>query len=152
MIINAFLIKTTFYQEKLSNLNFVKSKKLNKLIGIGVIKWIIKNTFFKFFNPKLKMKSKPEVNELDVLRREMTLAEVNHLIAFYAVVILAIVMVFKEKYLLALVMMIVNTLMNLYPSLLQQENKRRLDKLKRIFHTKYFSNNATEVQSTKIVN
>jgi len=134
MIIGAFLIKTAFYQEKLTNLNFVKSKKLNKLMGIGVIKWIVRNTFLKFFNPKLKMQSKTEPNEIDVLRSEMTLAEINHLIAFCAVVVFAIVMVFKEKYLSALVMMIVNMLMNLYPSLLQQENKRRLSKLKRFFN------------------
>lgn len=152
MIIDAFLIKTPFYQEKLTNLNFVKSKKLNKLMGIGVIKWIIKNTFFKFFNPKLKMKSKMEQNELDDLRSEMTLAEVNHLIAFAAVVIFSIVMVVKEKYVLALVMMIVNMLMNLYPSLLQQENKRRLDRLKTIFNTKRFKDSATELHSTKFIN
>ena len=103
-------------------------------MGIGVIKWIVRNTFLKFFNPKLKMKSKTEPNEIDVLRSEMTLAEINHLIAFCAVVVFAIVMVFKEKYLSALVMMIVNMLMNLYPSLLQQENKRRLSKLKRFFN------------------
>ncbi|RZK19013.1 MAG: hypothetical protein EOO86_08605 [Pedobacter sp.] len=136
MIINAFLIKTVFYQEKLTNLNFVKSKKINKLMGIGVIKWIVKNTFFKFFNPKLKMKTKIKQNELDVLRNEMTLAEINHLIAFATVVIFALVMVFKEKYLLALIMMIVNMLMNLYPSLLQQENKRRLDQLEKVLNRK----------------
>ncbi|WP_316796228.1 hypothetical protein [Pedobacter agri] len=152
MIINAFLIKTPFYKEKLTNLNFVKSKKLNNLMGIGVIKWIIKNTFFKFFNPKLKMKSKIDQNELSVLRYEMTLAEVNHLIAFAAVVIFALVMVFKEKYILALVMMIVNMLMNLYPSLLQQENKRRLNKLERILNSKHFSDVATEDERTEIVN
>ncbi|WP_231424307.1 hypothetical protein [Pedobacter sp. Leaf250] len=152
MIINAFLIKTPFYKEKLTNLNFVKTKKLNKLMGIGVIKWIIKNTFFKFFNPKLRMKSKIDQNELRVLRYEMTLAEVNHLIAFAAVVIFALVMVFKEKYILALVMMIVNMLMNLYPSLLQQENKRRLNKLERIMNSKHFSDVTTEDERTEIVN
>lgn len=105
-------------------------------MGIGVIKWIVKNTFFKFFNPKLKMKTKIKQNELDVLRNEMTLAEINHLIAFATVVIFALVMVFKEKYLLALIMMIVNMLMNLYPSLLQQENKRRLDQLEKVLNRK----------------
>lgn len=148
MIINAFLIKTAFYQEKLTKLNFIRSRKLNKLIGIGVIKWVIKNTFFKLFNPKLKMKSKVDQKELNILRNEMTVAEINHLIAFLAVVIFALVMVFKEKYLLALVMMIVNMLMNLYPSLLQQENKRRLAQLEKVLNRKQPGSFATEVKST----
>jgi len=35
----------------------------------------------------------------------------------------------SNNYLFGLTIMIVNILMNLYPSLLQQENKRRIDKL-----------------------
>ncbi|WP_167397992.1 glycosyl-4,4'-diaponeurosporenoate acyltransferase CrtO family protein [Pedobacter paludis] len=134
MIINAFLIKTTFYDKNLTSLNFIKSKKLNKRIGIGIVKWIVKNTFFKFFNPNLKMKRKIELSELDQLRKEMTLAEINHLIAFGFVAIFAIVAVVKSNYMSALIMMLVNILMNLYPSLLQQENKRRIDKLKLVFN------------------
>lgn len=145
MIINAFLIKTTRYQEKLTNLNFIKSKKINKLIGIGLIKWTVKNTFFKFFNPKLRINNKVEPNDLNILRNEMTLAEINHLIAFIAVAIFALSMVFKGKYLPAFIMMMLNTLMNLYPSLLQQENKRRIDKLKKVFTRNHVSVTATDV-------
>jgi len=130
MIVNAFFAKTEFYKTSLSNLNFIRSKLLNKAIGIGVIKWIVKNTFFKYFNPKLKIKN---INEVDTLRNEMTTAEISHLIAFIVVSIFAVTRIFKEQYLLTLIMMSVNTIMNLYPSLLQQENKRRLDKLRSIF-------------------
>ncbi|WP_205940962.1 glycosyl-4,4'-diaponeurosporenoate acyltransferase CrtO family protein [Pedobacter yonginense] len=133
MIINALLIKTTFYEKNLTHLNFIKSKKLNKFLGIGIFKWIVKNTFFKFFNPKLKLKNKVEPAELDHLCNEMTLAEINHLIAFLAVCIYALVLMFKAKFLFALIMMLVNILMNLYPSLLQQENKRRIDVFRKRF-------------------
>ncbi|MFC4210518.1 hypothetical protein ACFOWA_04965 [Pedobacter lithocola] len=133
MIINAFLNKTTFYNKHLINLNFIKSTRLNKLIGVYLIKWIVKNTFFKFFNPNLKMKRKMELNELENLRKEMTFAEINHLIAFICLTIFAIFKVLHGYFLLALLLMFVNTLMNLYPSLLQQENKRRIDKLKKLF-------------------
>ena len=54
MIINALLSKTEYYQ-KISNLNFIKSRKLNKNIGIKNFKWVVKNTFFKFFNQKIKL-------------------------------------------------------------------------------------------------
>ncbi|RZL25246.1 MAG: hypothetical protein EOO96_23090 [Pedobacter sp.] len=132
IFIGAFLVRTEFYRKNLTNLNFITSKSINKLIGIGAIKWVVKNTFFKFFNPNLKMKRKTDIGEADKLRKEMTSAEINHLIGFVAVVIFIIVVIFKGKYLLAMVMMIVNILMNLYPSLLQQENKRRIDKLRNL--------------------
>lgn len=137
MIVNAILIKTAFYAKKLTSLNFITNNKLNKKIGIGIMKWIVKNTFFKFFNPNLKMKSKVEINELDNLRKEMTTAEISHLIAFGFVSIYAVVIMFKGNYLFALIITLLNVIMNLYPSLLQQENKRRIDKLKKVFNRSF---------------
>ena len=57
MILNSILMKTEYYKN-LSNLNFIASKTLNKNIGIEHFKWIVKNTFFKFFNQKIKLKNK----------------------------------------------------------------------------------------------
>lgn len=34
MFVNAFLKNTTFYNKKLSNLNFIKNEKFNKSIGL----------------------------------------------------------------------------------------------------------------------
>ncbi len=59
----------------------------------------------------------------------MTVAEISHLIGFAFVTVFALVKVFNGLYLFALVIMFVNILMNLYPSLLQQENKRNIDRL-----------------------
>ncbi len=56
MIINAILMKTEYYKE-ISSLNFIKNKTLNRNIGINYFKWIVKNTFFKFFNQKIKLKT-----------------------------------------------------------------------------------------------
>ncbi len=129
MIINAVIRKAEFYNKKLSNLNFIDSENLNKFIGLKIFKWIVKNTFFKFFNQRLKLKKKIEKTALNNLRNEMTISEIDHLIGFGFVTIFALVNIFDSNYLFALVIMIVNILMNLYPSLLQQENKRRIDKL-----------------------
>nr|WP_234794927.1 hypothetical protein [Hymenobacter arizonensis] len=131
MIINTVVRKTAFYNTELSNLNFVKNGKLNKFIGIGIFKWIVKYTLFKFFNQKLKLKNKISQAELINLRNEMTISEIDHLIGFGFVAIFALVKAFNSNYLFGLVIIMVNTLMNLYPSLLQQENKRRIDKLMR---------------------
>jgi Glycosyl-4,4'-diaponeurosporenoate acyltransferase len=129
MIINAILRKTEFYTNALSDLNFIKSEKLNRIIGIDVFKWIVKNTFFKFFNQKLKLKRKIKKTELNKLRDKMTISEIDHLIGFAFVTIFAFLKFYSSHFLFGLTIMIVNVLMNLYPSLLQQENKRRIDKL-----------------------
>jgi len=126
MILNSILAKTKYYK-KLSNLNFIESKALNKNIGIGYFKWIVKNTFFKLFNEKIKIENKRI--DLTELRNEMTLSEVSHLIGFVFVTIFAIYKGFSISFVYGLAIMFPNILMNMYPSLLQQENKRRIDKL-----------------------
>ena len=126
MIINALISKTEYYQ-KISNLNFIKGENLNTNIGIKNFKWVVKNTFFKFFNQKIKLENKK--TDLTEIRNEMTVAEISHLIGFIFVTIIAIYLSFTKSPIVGITMMIPNTLMNLYPSLLQQENKRRIDKL-----------------------
>ena len=126
MIINGILVKTEFYK-KISNINFITSKTINKRIGIDNFKWIVKNTFFKFFNQKIKLKNKK--TELSEIRKEMTIAEISHLIGFIFVAFVALYKSITDNYMIGFGIMIVNILMNLYPSLLQQENKRRIDRL-----------------------
>ena len=126
MILNGILVKTSYYK-KLSNLNFISNKTVNKRIGIKYFKWIVKNTFFKFFNQKIKLDD--QKTDLTHIRHEMTLAEVSHLIGFVFVIVVAIYKIMTVSFLFGIFMMIPNILMNLYPSLLQQENKRRIDKL-----------------------
>lgn len=49
MIINA-LIKNKPDYVNLSNLNFIENNALTKIFGLGIFKWIVKNTFFKYLN------------------------------------------------------------------------------------------------------
>lgn len=101
--------------------------------GVGIVKWIVKNTPFKYFNQKLKLKNKIEKNDLHILRGEMTSSEIEHLIGFVFVTVFALVKCYKTEWLFGLTMMVVNIFMNLHPSLIQQQNKRRIDKfLKKI--------------------
>ena len=120
------VVKNVFY-ERLSHLNFIKSPKLNRLIGIDLFRWMVKHTFFRFFNQKIKI----ERGNADLLaiRWEMSYAEISHLIAFVFVVPFAIYQGITKDLIFALVILFFNSLLNLYPSLLQQENKRRLDRL-----------------------
>ncbi|WP_400263509.1 hypothetical protein ACFX5U_11255 [Sphingobacterium sp. SG20118] len=129
MAVNAVLKKTKFYNNGLSDFCFIRSEKLNKWFGVGIVKWTVKNTPFKFFNQKLKLSNKIEKTDLHKLREEMTNSEIEHLIGFVFVTIFALVKFNKTEWLFGLTIMIVNILMNLNPSLLQQQNKRRIDKL-----------------------
>lgn len=126
MILNSLLMKTEYY-EKLSNLNFIESKTWNERIGIKYFKWIVKNTFFKFFNQSIKVESKK--TDLNDIRNAMTVSEISHLIGFAFVVIVVLYQSVNVSIVFGVTMMIPNILLNLYPSLLQQENKRRIDRV-----------------------
>lgn len=78
---------------------------------------------------KLNLNSTADIDDLHILRKEMTKAELSHLLAFLFMAVFSLVLLLKGKFLFALIMLLVNILMNLYPSLLQQQNKRRIDKL-----------------------
>jgi Glycosyl-4,4'-diaponeurosporenoate acyltransferase len=127
--VNAVLKKTKFYNTELSNLNFIRSDMLNKWFGVDLVRWTVKNTPFKYLNQKLTLNGKIEKAGLHKLRQEMTSSEIDHLIGFVFVAIFALVKFYKTEWLFGLTIMIVNILMNLNPSLLQQQNKRRIDKL-----------------------
>ena len=127
--VNIVLKKTKLYNNELSHLNFIKSEKLNKWFGVDIVKWIVKNTPFKYFNQKLKLRNKIEKTDLLKLRKEMTSSEIEHLIGFVFVTIFTFLKFYKTEWLFGVTIMIVNILMNLNPSLLQQQNKRRIDKL-----------------------
>lgn len=129
MIMTASIRKTDFYNNELSSLNFLKNERWNYLIGIGLVKWMVKNTFFKFFNQKLKIDRKINVSDLKNLRAEITKSEIDHLFAFLFVLIFVVLKIWNHEYIFALFILTVNVIMNLYPSLLQQQNKRRIDQL-----------------------
>jgi hypothetical protein len=134
MTITAIIPKTSVYYQKLLSLNFIRNEKLNVVIGLQAFKWVIMHSFFKFFNPKLSIRKRILATELIEYRSEMTKAELNHLFAFVFMGIFVFIKIFQGLYLFALVMLLVNLLMNLYPSLLQQQNKRRIDRYLKILN------------------
>lgn len=125
IIVNT-IIKNRPWYENLSHIQLIKNERVYKWIGIDAVKWIVKNTPFKYFNPGLRVQGK--VTDLKALRREMTYADIGHLVGFVFVTIVAVVKAINVSLLFGLIIMIVNVLMNLYPSLLQQQNKKRIDR------------------------
>ncbi len=128
-VFTAVVGKSDYYKRELSNLNFIKSEKLNFLLGVGLVKWLVKNTFLGIFNQKIKISSKGSVSDLYALRIEMTRAEIGHLFGFVVLFVFAVLKIVNQEYLFASIILVVNCFMNLYPALLQQQNKRRIDKL-----------------------
>ncbi|MEO2071892.1 MAG: hypothetical protein ABGW99_11220 [Zunongwangia sp.] len=96
---------------------------MNKFIGLSIFKWIVKNTFFKFFNPKLQLKNKATTKELIDLRQEMTFAEISHFIGFFFVVFFATLKVLSAEFIFSAWIVFMNVLMNLYPSYYSRKTK-----------------------------
>lgn len=126
IIFNGIFSNTRFYN-RFSNLNFIEDRMMNKYLGISQFKWIVKHTFLKIFNQKIKISNRS--TNLEEIRKEMTLAEVSHLVGFLFVILFSIYYCVKVSIVYGMTMMIPNVFLNLFPSLLQQENKRRIDKL-----------------------
>lgn len=129
MIMTALIRKTSFYKTRLSNLNFIESDFTNQIIGVGIVKWIVKNSLFKYFNPNLKFDRKMKISDIKNIRNEMIKSEIDHLFGFLFVSVFMFVAIYNQNSLSALIILLINIQMNLNPSLLQQQNKRRIDKL-----------------------
>jgi hypothetical protein len=59
----------------------------------------------------------------------MTYSEISHLIAFIFILGIIIMKLWKGQFIYAIILLDFNIVFNLYPSLLQQHNKKRIDKL-----------------------
>ena len=128
MLINNAIKHKPFYTS-LTNFNFVESEKANKLLGVLVLKYIILHSFWGKFNPLLTIKEKNR-ETLVQLRKEMTYAEISHLICFILIlVLLPVCYVLKFHDDIIIPLFVCNIIFHLYPPLLQQYNKRRLDKV-----------------------
>lgn len=126
--INEVIKKRSFYC-KIANLQFIKNDFIYKLIGIKYIKWLVYKTFWKNFNPHIKIESRPNLAALKFLKSKMTDAEISHLIAFILVLLTALVFFSIGKNQFGIFLLILNIAFNLYPALLQQKNKQRINVL-----------------------
>lgn len=123
------IIKHSAFYSKISHLNFISKTSTNKVIGMNLFKWMVKHTFFKYFNQKLKFETRPTITELKVIRKEMTYSEISHLIAFLFILSVVILKLIQGQFTFSLILCVANIIFNLYPSLLQQQNKRRIDNI-----------------------
>lgn len=124
--------------DALLKLNFVGNEKLNELIGVGRYKRFLVNSFIRQFNRRLRLSvMKPSVSQLTELRESMTYAETVHLIGFaYVIGRVLMDIITKQDQSMIMPLFAVNVVVNLYPALVQQMNKRRVNCLIRLLENK----------------
>ncbi|MEH1007279.1 hypothetical protein VDP25_05995 [Winogradskyella sp. ECml5-4] len=128
LIVNNAIKNTTFYS-KLSDFQFIRSATIYNSLGLSVFAWIIKNSFFKIFNQNIKLKKRASREDLKQIRNEMVYAEIGHIIGFIFILIIIGLQIGYKAYTFALILFVFNVIFNLYPSLLQQKNKKRIDNI-----------------------
>ena len=128
LIINNAIKNMAFYP-RLSHFNFIKKEATYRAIGMPAFKWMLKNSFFKYFNQKLKFESRPSSVQLQEIRKEMTYSEVGHYIAFLFMLAVMVLKLINGQASYAIIIFVFNIIFNLYPSLLQQQNKKRIDRI-----------------------
>lgn len=122
----SLLAKSVSYQ-RFQHLNFIPGSDVNRYLGIWLFRWIVRDTPLRFFNQDVRLRQGRA--DLHRIRDAMTRAEVSHLMGFGFVALLAVGMGFARSWMFAALMMLPNIVLNLYPALLQQENKRRIDRM-----------------------
>lgn len=123
------LVKRLGCFELFEHRNLITDRQ-TKWLGVLVLGWLIKRTFMGWFNPKLNYTGNYNREKLQVLYQEMTSAELNHLMGFFALQLFIFLMpLFGIELWYAITMTLINILFNLYLVFLQQYNKRRIDRI-----------------------
>jgi len=123
------LIKSKEFYKSFSNWIFIKNDLVYRLIGIKYMKWLVYKTFWKNVNTKLIIDKRPSLIELNLLKQEMIYAEISHLVGFIFTLIISTISIIYEKIEFGIILIATNVIFNLYPALLQQKNKNRINKL-----------------------
>lgn len=89
--------------------------------------WIVIHSFFKYLNQEIKWTA--GATTLPVMRLAMIKAELGHLIAGLFVIGVSIYAGLTHNWWFCFWGLMCNIPLNLYPVLLQQANKRRIDRL-----------------------
>lgn len=126
-IIGHALLQRTRYYDALTHLRFMPSRALNRALGIAQFKWFVKHSVFRYLNQSIRVEGMQ--TDLASIRAHMTVAELSHLIGFLFVAAFAVYQSVNVGLLFGVTMMLPNVVLNGYPVLLQQENKRRIDQL-----------------------
>jgi hypothetical protein len=135
LLVTAYL-KNQPYYSAISSLYFLNNQRMYTIIGIPFFKWLVTKTVYRHLNKNIKFRTRPDRNELVNVRSAMTESEVLHAVAFVFVILTGVpVLLIQGDYIMAFYLMVLNVVFNLYPTLLQQYNKTKLDKVMETLNT-----------------
>ena len=125
------LLKDTKLYQYINDNTISTDPKFYSFLGTSIIKRLIMNTSLNNFNKEIIVKSPNlDLQELNNLKLKMTNAEVGHIVAFIFLMATTIVLVLLDQDIAVLIILnILNIIFNLYPILIQQQNKLRIDRI-----------------------
>lgn len=128
-VLGTVFIQLIGFYQWFENHNYI-GDTLTKRLGVLQFGWLIRHSFMGKFNQKLKFKGGINKEKLEQLKKDMTFAENNHLIAFLLLqILIVLLLIWGIQYWQIIAYTILNIIFNLYLVLLQQYNKRRIDRI-----------------------
>ncbi|MBK7895077.1 MAG: hypothetical protein IPJ90_09390 [Anaerolineaceae bacterium] len=128
VIADPILRRMTNYEWWSTRYLFKDSKTYEK-IGILWFQRFLKVTPLGSFNGNIHFTQKRDLATLRAIREQMATAEMSHWVGFIVMLGLTVLAWFYRGAVVGLVYVAFNVLGNVYPSLLQQYNKRRLNRV-----------------------
>lgn len=125
MLGDAVLRRLSIY-EWLSNRYLFANSRTYERLGVLWFRKFLLATPLRFFNTKICFTQNRDLSLLKEIRGSIAAAEVSHWVAFVMMMGLNIVVWWYRGPKVGMAYLFLNILGNLYPSLLQQYNKRRL--------------------------
>ncbi|MDB9882303.1 hypothetical protein OAD66_04125 [Bacteroidia bacterium] len=99
-----------------------ETPKYFKLLLVPAYQMVLINSFVRYFNPRVYMKGKDR-SYLSTYYEETRIAETSHILAFVPTFILQVTYLLQGEYLHFLFLGLFNILFNIYPILLQRQNR-----------------------------
>ncbi len=93
-----------------------------KFLLVPVYQMVLINSFVRYFNPRVYLKGKDR-SYLSTYHEETKIAETSHILAFVPTSILQIIYLLQGEYKHFLFLGLFNILFNIYPMLLQRQNR-----------------------------
>ena len=125
---DAALQRTSVYNV-LSHWFLFEHPQTYESVGVLWYRWFLAVTPFGSFNRDLYFTKRRDVHTLSAVRQKMCSAEISHWVGFLCLLALTFVAWWYRGIFIAFCYVFFNLIGNLYPCLLQQYNKRRLDRV-----------------------
>ncbi|MEL7059329.1 MAG: hypothetical protein AAGN46_04790 [Acidobacteriota bacterium] len=113
----------------LSSRYLFKTSETYEKLGVLWFRRLLRITPFGSFNPNIRFTTTRDLNTLRSIRSHMATAEMSHWVGFVFMLGMTVVAWWSRGALVGLSYVTLNIVGNLYPCMLQQYNKRRLQHL-----------------------